>query len=364
MAAGTFVFARPGSTLTVMVLLALLHTSAPGAAAPAAPVRTAVPIPGRHASDPPPLSGAPLDRAARLYEREQYAEAVDLLRGAMTEGTLTGPDVERAKVLVARCMIRQGSERVGREILKGVLRRDPDYRPAAGVMTADESRVFAEALHDRAEERAVEAAQKARQEWREPASLSFAAGIRNRSDEDIQSLFSKNGDQQLDDRIEWTGAVRIPSGSRFSFQFEVISLEQKARLTYPFLSFDARVRAVPVVASLYWRWSREDGGATQLFVGGGPMVSGELELTPRDAGSTGTLLARETGTYAHLGMERDVLLARRLGLSLRALGRVSRTRGLDLGPTFGAPGALDVNGRTISFSGFAVQAALRAYIGS
>jgi hypothetical protein len=319
------------------------------------------------AAPPPaaePLTGAPLQRAEQLYGRGAYADAVDLLRGSTADGSVTGNDVREANLMVARCMVRLGSARVGREILKGVLRQSPGYRPPDGVWQADEIQGYMDARRDLAEEQAANAARQGGREWREPTSLSLAFGIRNRTNHDIEDLVSRHGGLELQDRLEWGGGVRIPTGRRFALEIEALALEQTSRALYPFFSFDARVRAVPVVANLYWKWAEDEGGATQLFVGAGPIVAGELELTARGSLNNGALLAREGGLYAHLGVERDVRLGARYGLSLRALGRMSRTNELDLGPTFGPAGALDVNGRNISFRGFALHAAVRAYIGS
>lgn len=302
--------------------------------------------------------------ARRLFARAQYSDAVDSLRAAVASRAIDGDDVARANALVARCMVRDGNDLVGGEIFKGVLRADPGYRFADGELDAHESEVFARARTAWEDERAIEA-RNVRREWREPASVILGGGLRGASNPDFRSLLEQNGGRELNDHPEWLAAMRIPFRPKWSLQVEVTRIEQRAEVDYPStLVFDLKVRAIPVVASLYWKAVETASGSTQLFAGVGPLADAEVHMRSTGTSNGGELIGRADGWYGHLGAEHEEMIRPRVGLSLRAMARLARSESVDLGPVFGAPSALDVNGRAISFRGIAIQAALHFHIGT
>ena len=93
-------------------------------------------------------SEKPLDRGEGYYEQSRFDEAISLLKDLVTSNSLSGPDLERAREILARSYAKKGHPAEAKGMFKEILRANPDWRPDPIRVPPDESAVFDEALKE------------------------------------------------------------------------------------------------------------------------------------------------------------------------------------------------------------------------
>jgi hypothetical protein len=341
---------------------------APAAARPAPAVTApAAPAP---AATPPPAPMAPLRRAQEFYDSTHFAEAVTLLGAALEDGSIGGDDVNVARGLRARCLVKAGRRIEGKEAFKSLLRADAAWRPDASMVPPDEMEVFQLALKEFQAEQ-VEAGK------RYPSSIGGWYGGGQAVNQDIADLASSAGAAPADDfkaSAEFGYSVRFPVKPRWSVDVEVSRLRattedklppgRNAHATYT-------VSGLPIVVSLL----RHFGSSPKLhlsgFVGAGIMPS-EAIVEYHQSLVSGRIiptqiLGRSTGRYLHVGAEAEYHLQPRLAVSGRVLARYASSGDLswprddfELYETY--PASV-LGRRSVDFSGISASLGVRAYIG-
>jgi hypothetical protein len=90
--------------------------------------------------------GASVDRGREYYEQSRFDEAVALLQDLVDRGALSGADLQKARELLARSLVKKGYPVRARNLFKDILAQDPTWRPDPIRVPPDEATVFEQAL--------------------------------------------------------------------------------------------------------------------------------------------------------------------------------------------------------------------------
>lgn len=312
----------------------------------------------------------PLEQAKNLYAQAQFDEAVAVLNKALKNGGVTGDDVNAARALRARCLVKLGRRLEAKEGFKAVLRSDPAFRLDPNEVPPDEMDTFKLAAQEIDSEQ-FEAGK------RFPASIAFNAGKGSAVNQDLVDLASSAGVEQADDfaeKIELGYSVRFPLKPRLSIDFEV----QRLRATTedklpPSRNAHATYKATgqPFVISLVRNFSGSPTRHLNGFVGVGPMTS-EAIVEYKQALVAGRLIPSQIvgeglGWYFHAGVEGEWLLQPRFALTGRVLARRANSGRLHWPredfQIYDSYDASSLGNRSVDFSGFSASVGVRAYIG-
>jgi tetratricopeptide (TPR) repeat protein len=310
-----------------------------------------------------------LDEANALYGQSRFQEAADLLAEAIRTGRVGGDDINRARELRARALVRAGRRLEAREGFKSLLRFDPLYRPDPVTVPPDEMDVFAAALREFQAEQ-VEAGRRV------PASIGLFYGFGQAVNQDLVDLASPGGARAADD-FEATPtfgySVRFPINPRWSVDFGVSRLRAETEDNLdPNINEHALYEAAgtPIVVTGVWNWLQQRTYRVNLAGGLGFMAS---EATVKFAHDhLGRLIpvqivGRGTGPYLHAGVEGEMLLSPRFALTANLLARYANSGELE----WERPDFIVYQGvaesrlgdRSVDFSGLAAHLGVRAYIG-
>jgi tetratricopeptide (TPR) repeat protein len=303
----------------------------------------------------------PLTQATQLYDQSRFDDAVNLLKQALMQGAVTGGDAVKAKELLARAYVKAGNRVEAREVFKGILRQDPEYRADALRMPPDEIEVFNLALKDFQAEQ-VEAGKRI------PASIALHGGTGFSSNKPWSDVVKNGGGKEFNGGGEFGGSVRFPLRPRWSLDVEYSLLKDTSSDTARApnqIKFE--VSALPLVVSGYYNLLGSPRYRMNVFLGAGPLLKPEAKISLNFFGTLPISIAAEkTGLYIHGGVEGEYLLHPRLAITGRALGRYAKSGKLDFKNKdlyLYSDANLKLQGRQVDFSGFALQAGLRAYIG-
>ncbi len=326
------------------------------------------------AGDQAAASTDPLTQGTDLYNQGKFKDAVDLLKAAIDKGQVKPSEMESARELMARSMVKADMRGEARSAFLVILRNDPAYRPDANKVPPDEVAVFDEALRDFQ-------AEQLEKGKRVPASVGGYFGYGMYKPKDINAAisgfdrdFALGPADEIKGDVEFGGSVRFPLRPKLSLDLEIIRFHHTMSDSGPrsptpeWTPSDFEVSALPVVANLYYGvWSRPHMRAN-VFGGLGPMLVSYLSVTLNASlapelpsfAKTGT----KTGFYGHLGVEGEYLITPRVSLSGRVLGRIANAGKVI---SYNAQGATEgfarFNDKNLSFSGMAFEVGLRAYIG-
>ena len=313
--------------------------------------------------------GSALDQADALYDQSRFQEAADLLAEAIRTGRVSSDDLNRARELRARALVKAGRRIEAKEAFKSVLRSDPRYRPDPIVVPPDEMDVFQTALEEFQAEQ-VEAGRRV------PASLGLFYGFGQAVNQDIVDLASPAGVPQADDfeaTPEFGYSVRFPLSPRWSVDFGVSRLraETADNLDPAFNEHAEYVStATPIVATMVWNWLQQRQWRVNAMGGVGFMQSEATITFLHD--HLGRLIpvqivGKATGPYLQGGFEGELLVSPRFAITGNVLGRYANSGELDWErPDFFVyQGVSDsrLGDRAVDFSGFSAHVGVRAYIG-
>ncbi len=93
-------------------------------------------------------SASNVQRGQEYYEQSRFDEAIGLLKDLVDRGALTGADLQHARELLARSYVKKGYPVQGKEMFKGILRGNPQWRPDPIRVPPDETAVFEQALKE------------------------------------------------------------------------------------------------------------------------------------------------------------------------------------------------------------------------
>jgi hypothetical protein len=337
------------------LLLAFLALSAPAHAADAPADSAAV------------SAGPPLQEAHQLYDIARFSDAVDLLTAAIRDGKVTGDDVNRARELLARCLVKANRPLEAKEAFKSVLREDATYRPDPLQVPPDELDVFKLALREFQAEQ-LEAGR------RFPASIAFDFGAGQAVNQEIVDLASSAGIAEADDfksNAEFGYTVRFPLKPRWSLDVELNRMRATTSdklTTQDHANYTAT--GLPIVASVYYSLRSTSRWHLNGFAGAGPMAGEAIvEFTHDHFGRLipVQIVGRSTGVYLHGGVEAEYLPVPRFAITGRALARFARSGELHWEDSSfevyqGFP-ASTLGSRKVDFSGLAANVGVRFYIG-
>src|SRR5882672_4357447 len=89
-----------------------------------------------------------VQRGQEYYEQSRFDEAIGLLKDLVDRGALSGEDLQHARELLARSYVKKGYPVQGKEMFKGILRANPQWRPDPIRVPPDETAVFEQALKE------------------------------------------------------------------------------------------------------------------------------------------------------------------------------------------------------------------------
>lgn len=89
-----------------------------------------------------------VQRGQEYYEQSRFDEAIGLLKDLVDRGALQGEDLQHARELLARSYVKKGYPVQGKEMFKGILRANPQWRPDPIRVPPDETAVFEQALKE------------------------------------------------------------------------------------------------------------------------------------------------------------------------------------------------------------------------
>lgn len=347
------------STVVLLLLGGLIATCGAGSAQPSPSGRAP-------ASGPKP----PIEQARDLYDDTRFKDAANLLTTAIQEGQVTGDNLNVARELRARCLVKAGNRLEAKEAFKSILRSNASYRPDEAQVPPDEREVFRLALKEFQAEQ-VEAGK------RFPASIAFTGGFGSAVNQDLADLASSAGVQAAADFSEETEfgySVRLPLRPALSIDFEVMRLKANTEDKLP-ASRNAHATytasALPFVISLVQSFSSTPTRHLNGFAGLGPMPSQAI-VEYKQALVAGRLIpdqivGHKLGWYLHAGAEGEWLPRPRLAITGRVLGRYANSGHLswpredyEIYETFDDS---KLAGRSIGFSGISASVGLRAYVG-
>ena len=357
-----------GAALAASVSAAPAAKPAPKPATPVplpAPVTTAAPD-----ETPVPEATPPLEQARELYESAHFADAADLLGEAIQNGKVTGDDINAARALRARCLVKAGRRLEAKEAFKSVLRSDAAYRPDAMQVPPDELEVFHLALKEFQAEQ-VEAGK------RYPSSIGGWYGMGQAVNQDLADLASSAGVAPAEDFSpsgEFGYSVRFPIKPRWSVDVEVSRLRATTADKLP-PSRNAHgeytVTGLPIVVSLMRHFGQSTKFHLTGFVGAGIMPS-EAIIEFKNSLVSGRIIPTQilgtaSGRYAHAGIETEYSLQPRFSIAGRVMGRYANSGDLkwprDNFELYETYPASVLGKRSADFSGISASLGVRAYIG-
>lgn len=313
---------------------------------------------------------APLARAQELYSDAKFEEAAKLLTSALHDGLILGDDVNKARELRARALVKQGRRLEAKEGFMTILRSDEMYRPDPNAIPPDEMDIFRLAFREYQSEQ-VEAGK------RYPASIGFLYGFGQAVNQDLVDLASSAGVEPADDfkaSAEFGYSVRLPIKPRWSVEFEISRMRATTEDKLP-AARNAHTKytayALPIVVSVLRHVSTGPQWHVTAF-GGAGLLSSEAVLQDDKALISGRIIptqivGRATGYYAHLGVEVEYHLQPRLAIAGRVLARRADSGKLtwprDDFEVYESYPVSQLGSRDIDFSGIAAHVGLRAYIG-
>ncbi len=314
-------------------------------------------------------SGSVLDQATALYDQSQFQEAADMLAEAIRTGRVGGDDLNRARELRARALVKAGRRLEAKEAFKSVLRSDPLYRPDPVRVPPDEMNVFEAALKEFQAEQ-VEAGRRV------PASIGFVYGRGQGVNQDLVDLASAAGVPQADDfetSPEFGYSVRFPLNPRYSVDFGVLRVRATTSDKLdPAINDHATYKATgtQLVASLVWNWLQQRNWRVNVVGGAGFMQSeATVEFLHDHFGRLipVQIVGTATGPYFQGGLEGEWLTSPRFAITGNVLARYANSGDLDWArPDFEVyEGFSDskLGGRAVDFSGITAHVGVRAYIG-
>jgi len=325
--------------------------------------------PARAQSDDASATGSVLDQATAMYDQSRFQEAADLLAEAIRTGRVGGDDLNRARELRARALVKAGRRIEAKEAFKSVLRSDPSYRPDPVRVPPDEMSVFDSALKEFQAEQ-VEAGRRV------PASIGLIYGLGQAVNQDIVDLASPAGVAQADDfdaSAEFGYSVRFPLNPRWSVDIGVSRLraETEDKLNPAFNEHASYVvTGTPIVATLVWNWMQKRTYRVNAL-GGVGFMPGEATVTFLHD-HFGRLIpvqvvGKATGPYVHGGLEGELFVSPRFAFTGNALLRYANSGELDWErPDFVVYQGVSesrLGNRNVDFSGYAFHIGVRAYIG-
>jgi hypothetical protein len=315
-------------------------------------------------------SRTPLQQAFALYESAQFAAAADLLVQAIRNGTVAGDDMNAARELLARCLVKSGRRLEAKETWKSVLRSDMAYEPDAVKIPPDEMEVFRLAKSE-FDSDMLELGR------RRPASIGGLLGFGQGVHQDLADLASSSGGPLADDfqsNAQFGYSVRFPLRPRWSIDFELSRLRSETADALPATRnahAEYTASAIPVVASLYYQANDHPRLHISGFGGVGILPS-EATLEFEQTLVSGRLIptqiiGKATGTYLHAGVEVEYHLAPRFAVSGRMLARRADSGELkwprDNFEIYESFPESVLGNRSVDFSGLAANVGVRAYIG-
>jgi hypothetical protein len=323
------------------------------------------------ASSPGGDSANPVDVAQELYRRAFFAEAAQSLKSAFATGKVTPDDWVKANEWLARSLVRQNNRVGAREVFRGILDHDPEYRPDPLRIPQDERDVFTLAQTDYRR-------WEVQQQRRIPVSFGFSLGRGSGGNSDFGELAHlKGGDDHFKSENEFSGSVRFPIPIRSGGWSIDVSLGKFKSTNFDTLPTgnDSKVRysasALPLTFSVLRAFPLRQG-RIHVFAGGGPLLSAEINMRfLHDHNLTElipvTLAGSTTGVILHAGAELEFPIQNRVSVTLRGLARRATTGEIDFArPNFllyDPDPASKIGGRSLDFSGFAASFGLRAFIG-
>jgi hypothetical protein len=327
-------------------------------------------------AEDPTTTAAPAARADVLaqardqYAQAKFAEAAELLRTALRTGGVTGDDVNQARALRARCLVKMGRNIEAKEAFKGVLRVDEAFALDPTLVPPDEMDVFRLAKQEIDSER-FEAGK------RFPASIAVTGGRGSSVNQDIVDLASSSGAglaPDFSEDVELGYSVRFPLKPGLSIEFEVQHLRATTDDPLPHdrnAHTEYTSSATPVVVSLVQGWKSSPRYHVNLFGGLGVMptqVIAEYKQTLVSGRLTPSqLVGHHVGLYAHAGLEGEWMAKPRVALTARVLGRYANSGTLAWPSTsyeiYESYEQSKLGDRSADFSGIAAAVGVRAYIG-
>lgn len=342
----------------LFVVTAALLLAAPFAAPPAVAQ-----------SDDAAATGSVLDQATAMYDQSRFQEAADMLAEAIRTGRVGGDDLNRARELRARALVKAGRRIEAKEAFKSVLRSDPAYRPDPVRVPPDEMAVFETSLKEFQAEQ-VEAGRRV------PASIGVIYGFGQAVNQDIVDLASPAGVPQADDfsaSPEFGYSVRFPLNPRWSVDFGVSRLraDTEDHLNPAFNEHASYVATgTPIVATMVWNWRKQRTYRINVLGGVGFMAGEATVQFLHD--HFGRLIpvqvvGKATGPYLHGGLEGEWFVSPRFAFTGNALLRYANSGELDWErPDFQVyQGVTEsrLGNRNVDFSGYNFHVGVRAYIG-
>lgn len=94
----------------------------------------------------------PIQHGCDLYSQARFDEAVDVLEGALLQGSLSAEERFQARLCLARSYVKQGDESAAKESFQSILRIDPTWEPDPFEIPPDEIAVFQQARKEIADE--------------------------------------------------------------------------------------------------------------------------------------------------------------------------------------------------------------------
>ncbi len=318
------------------------------------------------AGDQAAASTDPLTQGTDLYNQGKFKEAVDLLKTAIDKGQVKPTEMESARELMARSMVKADMRGEARSAFLVILRNDAAYRPDPNKVPPDEVTVFDEALRDFQ-------AEQLEKGKRVPASVGGFFGYGMFTPKQINDAISQFGTDQgltgakeIKGASEYGGSVRFPLRPKLSLDLEMSRFwaTSSHAATASFPGADYRISSFPIVASIYYSAWSVSKMRVNVFGGLGPMVTTELSVKVPFLGLGNISVSNDkTGFYAHAGGELEYLVTPRVSLSGRVLGRYASAGKVISESTLKEGPFAPFVDKNVSFSGLAFNIGLRAYIG-
>jgi hypothetical protein len=310
-------------------------------------------------------------QAGDLYTAGKFKEAAELLKGALDKRQVPAGQIEPAREMLARALVKSGGARAeARQTFASILQMDAAYRPDPNRVPPDEIEVFDEALRDFQAEQ-LKAGQRV------PASISFFFGHGKYSASavndavkafDAQPSIQSGGADEIKGDSEFGGSVRFPIRPKLSLDIELSRFRSTTSdRGVPSLNnakTEYEIAAMPLAVSAYYGAYSTPKLRVNAFAGAGPMLvtqfKGEI---PFISGIRLSVEDTKTGVYAHAGIEGEYLLASRLAVTGRVLGRYAKASKVVDDKTLEDNIFAPWNRRDVDFSGIGLDVGLRAYIG-
>ncbi len=322
------------------------------------------------AATAPATSSSVLAQAREQYAQANFAEAAEMLRTALRTGQVAGDDVNQARALRGRCLVKLGRRVEAKEQFKGVMRSDANFTLDPTLVPPDEMEVWRLAKKEIDAER-LEAGK------RFPASIAVLGGRGNCVNQDIVDLASSSGAglaPDFSEDVELGYSVRFPLRPELSIEFEVQHLRATTEDPLPATRnahTEYTVSVTPVIVNLVKAWHTSPRYHINLVGGLGVMptqVVAEYKQTLVSGRLTPSqLVGHHLGMFAHGGLEGEWMAQDRLAFTARVMGRYANSGTLTWPSNsyeiYESYEQSKLGDRTADFSGIAATVGVRAYIG-